>query len=158
MKLLYSSIIESHLLYGLVLWGNTYKYLLKPIHLLQKKAIRLVAKKRFNFPTDDFFMSLKLLNAAELYKAALIKLMYRFHHSKLPKSLQCIFRPNNQLHTYNTRNSAAPHLFVVSKTCYLNSFVYLAPVMWLKLPYDVRILKSCKLIIRKAKSIGLMCD
>ena len=37
LRTLYFSLINCHLIYGANLWGNTYKYLINPIVILQKK-------------------------------------------------------------------------------------------------------------------------
>ena len=61
LRMLYSSIFESYLLYGIALWGNTFSYLLNPLVTLQKKAVRIVANKPYNSPAEPIFDSLKFL-------------------------------------------------------------------------------------------------
>ena len=44
LRTVYFSLIESHLQYGLVMWGGAYDYILNPIRIQQKKAFRIVDK------------------------------------------------------------------------------------------------------------------
>jgi len=40
LHLLYTSLVTPYLMYGIEIWGNTYKTRTNPIFLLQKKVIR----------------------------------------------------------------------------------------------------------------------
>ena len=149
LRIVYCSLVESHLRYGLIVWGNSAKYLLKPLLILQKKAIRYVSKKPYNYPTAGLFDSLNVYTLSELYKVSLLKLMHKFHHNKLPLSLQSLFITNRQVHNYNTRNVNAPHMYKMKKTCYYCSFMYQAPNLWMRVPTDTRVVKSLKVITKK---------
>ena len=39
---LYYALIYPFLIYGIIIWGNTYESTLKPIFILQKKALRII--------------------------------------------------------------------------------------------------------------------
>ena len=41
---LYYTLVDSHLLYGLIVWGNTYPTYLSRLITLQNKALRIVTK------------------------------------------------------------------------------------------------------------------
>ncbi|EDO28037.1 predicted protein, partial [Nematostella vectensis] len=40
LKQLYYSLVFPHITYGILVWGNTYSTTLKPLFLMQKRAIR----------------------------------------------------------------------------------------------------------------------
>ena len=50
-KLLYKSLVESHLNYCLSVWGGAADSLLDPIIKLQKKAIRVATQSKYNAHT-----------------------------------------------------------------------------------------------------------
>ena len=72
--LLYTSLIQSHLTYGVSIWGGTYKTYLDKLISLQKKALRIVVGAPYNSHTVPIFGRLKLLQFDDLYKLSLIKL------------------------------------------------------------------------------------
>ena len=45
LKMIYYSLIYSHLLYGIPIWGNADEVHISPLYILQKKAIRLIVNK-----------------------------------------------------------------------------------------------------------------
>ena len=45
LKMIYYSLIYSHLLYGIPIWGNADDVHISPLYILQKKAIRLILNK-----------------------------------------------------------------------------------------------------------------
>ena len=49
------TLIHSHLLYGLRIWGKTDKYKLLPIMKTQDKALRIINKAKYNTPVNDLY-------------------------------------------------------------------------------------------------------
>ena len=62
LRTLYFSLIESHLSYGLTVWGGTFPSYTKPLKIIQKKCIRVISNKPYNYPTADLFKELNILN------------------------------------------------------------------------------------------------
>ena len=84
--------------------------------------------------------------------------MFRFHNNKLPNALKNIFVSNEEIHMYGTRNRKTPHLYVKRDTCYNQSFMYQAPTLWLKIPTNIREFKTCTIIVKKVKELGLLSE
>ena len=63
---LFYSLIYPFLTYSLITWGNTYSNSLKPLIVLQKKAIRIITFADFNAHTTPLFYKLGLLKFADL--------------------------------------------------------------------------------------------
>ena len=104
--LIYNSLILSHINYGLLLWG----YSCKRIETLQKKAIRIITLSKYNAHTEPLFKHLKLLKINDLLKLQTLKLYYKFKHGQLPiYLLNMPFYPNQDVHSYNTRNRNQLH-------------------------------------------------
>ena len=58
LKLLYYSLVHSHLNYGTILWGAAYRYRLNKLEKLQKICIRNVCNVTYNAHTDPLFRKL----------------------------------------------------------------------------------------------------
>ena len=62
-KTIYSSLIESHINYCLVLWGTNYDRIFK----LKKKAVRIISFAHYKSHTSPLFKSLGILNIKDMY-------------------------------------------------------------------------------------------
>jgi len=144
LKTLYYALIHPYIEYGLLLWGNTHSTYINKIVILQKKAIRIINKKPYNFHTNDLFSKSNILKIKELAEFQMIKYMYKYNHNKLPPSLGFIFCPLNKTHGYNTRTS----LIIYSTT---QNIGRLANKFWAQLPVKIRNAKSFTQFKIKAK-------
>ena len=80
LKNIYDSLISSYLNYGVLCWG------LKPNRLfkLQKKAIRIICKTKYNSHSDPLFKKLKILKLSDIVYRKLYKFYYRYTKQQLP--------------------------------------------------------------------------
>ena len=67
LKILYHSLILSHLQYCTLLWANSYRSHLHKLRLLQKKAIRIISNTDYLAHSSKLFLNLKLLKLDVLY-------------------------------------------------------------------------------------------
>ena len=102
--LLYHSIIKSHLDYCLPIWGGALPSLLKPIEILQKKAIRIVTNSRYNTHTDPLFAKTEQLTLKDLYTHHCIELAYNILNHITPSSVYELFQTNEH-RLVNTRSN-----------------------------------------------------
>ena len=58
---LYYALIYPFLTYGILIWGNTYDTTLKPIFILQKKAVRIITFSKLDSYSSPLFKSLGLI-------------------------------------------------------------------------------------------------
>ena len=65
---LYHAIILPFLSYGCIVWGNTYDQNIKPLQIIQKKAIRLITFSNFDTHTSLLFARLNLLKLQDHIK------------------------------------------------------------------------------------------
>ena len=107
---LYFSIFQSHLTYGICVWGNADSSLLQKIYLCQKRAIRNVAGLEFQASTKMVFGELKLLKLGDLFKFNLASVMWDHDHGSLPSCFSSLFKNISDIHHYETRSSAAHKL------------------------------------------------
>ena len=107
---LYFSIFQSHLTYGICLWGNADPTILNKICLSQKRAIRVVAGLGYGESTENAFYDLKLLKVEDLFQFHLASVMWDLDRGVLPTCFDNIFRHVSDIHNYHTRSSAANKL------------------------------------------------
>lgn len=103
LKILYHSLIQPHIEYGLVLWGLTHSTYVNKIKVLQKKAIRIINRAAYNDHTNQYFHNMRILKLNELFELQMAKYMYRLSNRLLPQGIYCAFNLNQHDHKYNTR-------------------------------------------------------
>ena len=102
-KLLYNSLFQSHLEFGIIAWGGVKASNLKCIINLQKKCIRNVANKNFKSHTDPIFKSLNIMKFNDLYYYNCVLFMHQYAYARLPVSILNTFTPlsvNNRTGNY----------------------------------------------------------
>jgi len=150
LRTLYYSLIQPYLLYGVLLWGSALQKYTRGITILQKKAIRLVAKANYNAHTDPLYKSLLIPKFNDIYRIQLGRLIYSFHNRIIPKSLHNMFLLNRKVHEYNTRQYREIHCEPIKTNLVLKSFLYKAPDLWSSLPQHI---KDAKTIVSFTKCI-----
>ena len=84
MRTLYSALVQSDFNYGLLIWGSSC-YIGK-VHILQKKAIRIINYKHFNYHTEPLFRSCKIKKIQDQYTYNVPTFMHQLKYNKLPRS------------------------------------------------------------------------
>ena len=92
-------------MYCICIWGNSPFVYLKPLVMLQKRAVRVIAGAKYLAHTSPIFKELKILNMNNIYVYNLLLIMYKHHHNKLPAIFDPFFVRFNELHSYGTRHS-----------------------------------------------------
>ena len=106
LKLIYYALAYPYLTYGNLVWGNTYPTRLQKLMNVQKKIVRLICFKSYTDHSEPLFLDLKILNIYKINEYLGSIFMYRFNHCQnLPDFYSNYFKLNNELHSYNTRNS-----------------------------------------------------
>ena len=126
LKSIYYSLFHSHLSYGISVWGLASTSLTHKVFLLQKRAVRVIAKADFLAHTDPIFHDLNILRCSDQYLLNLASLMWDYDHNLIPKSLNIWFN-KKPTHSYRTRFVKKGKLTpVVYKTTLfgMNSFRY----------------------------------
>ena len=103
MRTLYTSLILCHLNYGVLLWGPKLRVNDK-LHILQKKAVRIITSSSYFAHSEPLFKQLRLLKTCDIYKCQLLKFIFKLTHKQLPhyfEQFTFIFR--NQQHNHATR-------------------------------------------------------
>lgn len=81
---LYYSMIHCHLVYGLNIWSSAAKSTIKPLCIIQKRAIRTIAKAKFYDHSEPLFKKFQILPIDQLIHSAQLLFMHNFSLNKLP--------------------------------------------------------------------------
>ena len=102
LRSIYFSLFHSHLSYGISVWGLAKTSLTGKVFLLQKRAVRVVAKAEYLAHTDPIFKEVKILKCSDQYLHTLALNMWDYDHNQIPTALNTFFNktPN---HSYRTR-------------------------------------------------------
>ena len=120
--------------YGCILWGNSLKKFTKPVTIMQKKSIRLVANAQYNAHCNPLFEQLKVLPLHQLLLLQTNQLMHQLVNGSLSLGLTSFFDTLTNQSTHNTRFSV---LFTPPQTQLSfvhRSFLFLGPQQWHILP------------------------
>jgi hypothetical protein len=100
LRTIYSSLILSHLNYGILLWGHNITRLFK----LQKRAVRIITLSKYNSHTEPIFKQLNLLRIEDIYKQQLLKFYHKLKNDQLPEYFKHM-RPVafSEIHEHHTR-------------------------------------------------------
>lgn len=120
-KKIYFSLINCHLNYGNLLWGDTCGNILK----LQKKAVRIILCRKYNAHTEPLFRLLDLPTINDIVLCARIKFFNQHKLIQLPHFLQSLqFTLNCETHDHNTRRKDDIHQVY----CHPSSLLKIIPI------------------------------
>ena len=138
-KTLYNTLVYPYIHYCNVIWANNYPTRLSRIVILQKRAVRAIAKIKYRESTENVFKELNILKVQELNKLEISLLMFKFYNNQLPKNLSDIFSANYQI---GTRHADDCHLPRKSTTLGQYSLAFQGPKIWNCIDNKTRKIKS----------------
>jgi len=138
LMLLYKFFIQSHILYGIEVWGSSYKTHLNCIYLAQKMAMRAITFSPLRTSSRPLFTSLGILDVYNLHKLAVSTFVYDLHKGHLPHSLTQYYELMN--HNYRTRGKE--HSILRLPKCKTThgtfSISFVGAKFWNSLPQSIR--------------------
>ena len=144
--MLYLTLIQPYLEYGISLWGATHESYTKKLKVSQKKAIRVITHAQYNEHTNPLFCDLKILKLDDLYKLHVGKYMYKTANDLLPKPLKPLFSPNYELHEHNTRQSGNPHIRQWRTIKASNHIIHKGPEYWQSIATEIKTVQKYQAI------------
>uniref|UniRef100_A0A1B6KGZ5 Reverse transcriptase domain-containing protein n=2 Tax=Graphocephala atropunctata TaxID=36148 RepID=A0A1B6KGZ5_9HEMI len=133
-KAAYYALIESHIRYGLTVWGGTTKQNLNRILVLQKKAIRTLADLKPTESCRESFKALGILTVISLYI-----------HTVVTHTHQQDYRRGKNIHHYNTRRAKDYILPLHHTTQYSKKPSYIGRKLYNALPESLKNLNTQQL-------------
>lgn len=107
----YYSMICSHINYCILSWGSAARTVLKPIYVLQKKAVRLITRSDYKAHANPIFKKLNILTIYDIHKLEVAKYMYKVSkQSAIGRNAP--FNLLSSLHSHSTRSSTNLNYFI----------------------------------------------
>ena len=130
LSLVYFALFQSHLGYGVMLWGNSSQHYTVKVLRLQKKAIRITARLGYSESCKPFFKQMKLLTVIGLYIFQILTFVKSNMHN---------IKQDPVNHSYSPRNR---HKFIRpishSTAIYEKSVSYSGLSLYNTLSYDMQ--------------------
>ena len=144
------------LMYCNIIWGNCSKSLLNRIHILQKRAIRIITHSQPQTHTGPLFKKLKLLSVYEINKFVTCTFVYSYINNILPHFLDNCFIENNTRVVYSTRQSNKLYIPFYKYNASRRTIRYAGPLLWNNLPDNIKSTISLSSFKRKYKQFLLI--
>ena len=150
-KLIYFSYIQSHIIYGLSVWGSmltTTK--ISKLQQIQENCVKLLDSRKS-------LSELKILRIGDLITLEKLKFCYKYLMDALPKNVSsCIGTDlhGNSLaksHSYNTRNKRVPNKPKVNCTIYSKSIFCMYSSIYITLPASIKCSKNIMHFVKQCK-------
>ena len=133
MKLMYDSLILSHLQFGITCWGFESNRLIR----LQKRALRIMTNSKYNAHTEPVFKELCLLKLGDIFDIQCMKFFFKFKNETLPKYFRSLFTFNHEMYQIETRNRDNLHFFSTRTGGAQNVLRHHIPTLLLKFPRQI---------------------
>ena len=167
MKNVYYSLIYSHTVYAIEVWGSAFKTELNKIFVLQKRVMRLLT---FNVypsipgllsPTAPIFAKLNALKVDDIYNHQVSKFVFKCIYQLTPEQFHDFYKLTCGMHEHCTRSNfnvnegiVIYNLFAPSANTSnygLKQLKGSGPRIWNKLPSDLKNVPSLKVFLKKLK-------
>lgn len=153
---LYFTLIHPHLMYGILVWGSTYKTYSKKIASLQNKALRLVTNN-FNYNSgsaSSMYKQLNILKLLDIYNYEVATFMYKFSINETPNTFTNYFAKTDTVHSTGTRQRSAGNFCIPRfRTSKLQrSIKYQGVKIWHSISLEIQKSASFKIFSKKYKN------
>ena len=91
LKTLYYSLVYPYIQYCVSVLGSTYPTNLNRLIVLQKKVVRIIARKPHDAHTDPIFKDLEILKFNCIYRFHVSKVLFQLKNNVLPSDFSAIF-------------------------------------------------------------------
>lgn len=134
LKLIYSSLFLSRVLYGLEVWGFALKGVLKRVVSLQERCFKILGKCSSKY-IYAFCKRANVLPFHLLFRLSVAKFMLKVKHKKAPIKIMNAFIITADIHDHNTRHS---HDFAPDRLAPANTIFEIGPSLFNNLPFLLR--------------------
>ena len=97
-----NSLFYPYLNYAIPLWGNASSSTIKPLEILQKRAIHIILNKPWNAHTQPLFLELNLLTLKGIHALHSSLFMHNIYHNNISDTFINMFIPISSVHKYTT--------------------------------------------------------
>ena len=153
LKMIYMSLIYSHINYCNLIWGAAEDGIIEPLFKLQKKAIRIITRSHYLDHTAPLFQSLKLLTVYQVYALNCSLYTHKLLKHDYTPEFKAKIQRNSDCHDHNTRNQNSLRIIsrIRLRVCQ-RSFLNVGVGIWNSLDSLITTIYSIPLFKSKMKS------
>ena len=152
LKNLYTSLVHSHINYGLLLWGSGIS--IDKLIKTQKRSIRIICGKSFRQHSEPLFKESEIMKVTDQYKVNAQLFMYQLKNGLLPNSFKHLNYFSHE-HNHCTRGLGQAYS-KTARTRFSSLLPYhRLPCLWNGLPIHIQDIESCKLFKIDLKKLYL---
>ena len=140
--MLYNTLILPHLNYGILAWGSSPKSQIEKILITQKRILRNIFCTSTREHTDPLFFESKILKIDDIFNLSLGSMMFKLNKNELPPVLELLFKKNNEVHKYPTRQTNLYHLPKTRLKLLQDTVIYCGPKLWNSLSPELKTIPS----------------
>ena len=150
LMLIYNSLVESRLRYGVLSWGTASNQQLNRLRVLQNKALRFITFSDIDTAMLPIYHKLKVLPLSNLITLQQASFMYSFENKLLPTTLQTYFvKPT---HRYTTRYAKMNYTLQSKNSRFSESLMQvIGPRIWASIPEDLKKMPFRKTFTKQLK-------
>src|SRR6218665_2614590 len=136
------TLVNPYFLYSNIVWASTYYTCTKCLILLQKRAIRIIARDKYYDHTSKRFQELAIMKFDCINRYLTGNFLFKYFNNLLPPVFTNFFTITIDVHEHYTR--AVSGLSVqYARTNYRRFSLYSkGPIIWNEIPANIRAVKS----------------
>ena len=106
-RAIFFSLIHSHITFCIEIYGAANKRHLKPLQLIQNKALRALQFRSRFYPNNELHKFFNILKLSDLYRFKVTNLIRSILHDtgRIPEPIRKLVRRRGSVHTHNTRKA-----------------------------------------------------
>ena len=129
--------VHTHTHTAPLFWNHCLGVTCRRVFGLQKKAIRIITKRKFNAHTEPLFRELSLLKVNHIFQLQCLKRYYNITNGRTPAFFSSMFVLNDTVHSYQTRHRGDIHIPLTSRTSAQNCIRQYVPRLSTTMPFLV---------------------
>lgn len=146
LRVLYFTLVHTHLMYCVESWGWTYHTYLEPLRRAQKRALRIITFSGYSQPSKALFTKLRVLPFDLLREKKTAECIHNIIRHNLPFDVSTLNNPARatRSHTFGNFNLA------IKRNVYGERMLEFTGVkIWNSLPHDLKVANNFPSAIKK---------
>ncbi len=144
LMLIYNSLFDSRLRYGILGWGTAPDRDINRLRVLQHKALRFITFSDFRSSITPILLNLNVLPFDNLFDVQKAIFMYNLHYTQLPRALHNYAIPPTHRYPTSYSNNLNYVLPPVGTNRGKSSIKFSGPKIWAAIPTEIKLIGSRK--------------
>jgi hypothetical protein len=150
LTLLYNAYVKSTIEYASALFTGVLNSTLRPIFLLQKRAVRIITRSSYRAETRDLFKRAKILPIEKIIQFNAAKIMFDYRYGLLPNSFNGTWKTNREVREGERvlRDDEDYSVRTLRSNFLRDQPLFKLPIIWNSLPLEIKSILNRKQFIK----------